>query len=254
MGRLPTRRLTFYAGTAANAALWLLVLAGPLGALHTPSAAQGGPVLAASVCALVGTAAVGVVLFDRVPARPDLAPRVLSTFALSMLTYTLVYWAGKSAVADVLGIPDAAQWGVRALVVAVVAVGLGRSRLPRRQQVVAAAVAIVPTCLMSALDLVLLGVAGVLGGLGTMAVRSGRLRTFGWLLGSATLGTVVLSGVALAQLPIGHPLWLAQSALVALVIVVQARNLRVLALLADHGHRSPAIGSAAILTSEGILG
>lgn len=229
MGRPTSSRLTFYAGAAANAALWVFVLIDPVYSADSPRPDQSVPVFAVSVCALVGTVMVSVLLLDQVKHRPALAPSVLSTFTLSMLAYTLVYWAGKSAFTSMVTIPTVVEWIVRGVASVAILVGISRLNSKRRYLIALAGLTLV--VILPAFDLVLLGLAGALGGLCTRWSQCGNVRILRWALGLATLGASLVASRALLSLSASSILVFLQAAVVAAATAIQAYNLHVLTLL-----------------------
>jgi len=184
--------------------------------------------MAVAICALVGTGAAAVLLLDQVKQQPQLAPHVLSTFTLSMLAYTLVYWAGKSALTGLVSIPEPVEWAIRAVAIAAMMIGIRRLRTKRRLLI--ALVALVPTLILPGFDLALLGLAAALGGLCTR--WHGSVRGLAWVLGLTTLASSTLSIVALlAVSPDASGTAGLQAAVVVAAAGIQAHNLRVLNLV-----------------------
>ena len=237
MGRPTSVRLTFYAGAAVNAVLWLMVLVGPLGNMRSVNPSQSMPVLAVTVCALVGTGAVVFLLLDQIHEHPMLAGRVLSTFSSSMLAYTLVFWAGKSALAGMVAIPDTAQWIVRVVAAAAVIVGVRRLRLKPRVRVLVAAIVLLPVLVLSAFDLVLLAVSGMIGSVGSRWARDGHARDLAWAIGIAT----GVSGAAAAVMLVGNrgPVTVVavQAVVVVTAVAIQANAIHILVLV-ERGMRT----------------
>lgn len=229
MGRPASSRVKFYAGAVGNVVLWLLVLLEPAAATRSVSLEQSVPVLTAGVFTLVGSGAVGVLLLDQVKDHPTLAPRVLTTFTLSMLAYTLVYWAGKSAFSSLVSIPPAAEWAVRGAVIVAMLVGIRRLHTKRRLLI--ALVALVPILILPALDFILLGLAGAIGGLCAHWPRRRKVRSLAWALGLATLTSSVVAISALLSGPAATSLTCLQVAAVVAAAGIQAHNLHVLSLV-----------------------